>query len=216
MDKVVMTFDLKNNEVNLHSGSTNSDGAPLFEWNLNSETGEIMEATRQADSKSERIIERQVTPESLHNSEVQEAIARIELAKETQAAAGETLASVAANSTQASSASSVPIDWDSLDMQRDLAFKIVYFFIVFIVATFGLLYAYFQMNKKEVEDEQARLSIKHQVRNKDFAQANNDHTFFDFLAGGIDEEAYQGNPYANVKSAKDSGFGSGNLESLGE
>jgi hypothetical protein len=35
------------------------------------------------------------------------------------------------------------MDWDSLDMQRDMAFKIVYFFIVFIVATFGLLYAYF-------------------------------------------------------------------------
>jgi hypothetical protein len=33
--------------------------------------------------------------------------------------------------------------WDSLDMQRDIAFKIVYFFIVFIIATFGLLYAYF-------------------------------------------------------------------------
>jgi hypothetical protein len=53
------------------------------------------------------------------------------------------------------------------------------------------------------------------VRNKDFGAAN-DHTFFDFLAGGVDEEAFTGNPYANVKSAKDSGFGSGNLESLGE
>jgi len=33
--------------------------------------------------------------------------------------------------------------WDELDSQRDIAFKVMYFFIVFIIATFGLLYAYF-------------------------------------------------------------------------
>jgi predicted membrane protein len=75
-----------------------------------------------------------------------------------------------------------------------MAFKIVYFFIVFIVATFGLLYAYFQMNKKELEQEQQRQAIKHNVRNKNFG--NTDHTFFDFLAGSIDEEHYNVNPYA--------------------
>ena len=61
--------------------------------------------------------------------------------------------------TKEESASSIEggapaMDWESLDMQRDMAFKIVYFFIVFIVATFGLLYAYFQMNKKELEEEE--------------------------------------------------------------
>ena len=55
---------------------------------------------------------------------------------------------------------------DELDMQRDIAFKIVYFFIVFIVATFGLLYAYFQMNKKELEEEERKMNIKHSMRNK--------------------------------------------------
>ena len=54
----------------------------------------------------------------------------------------------------ASDGSAPAMDWESLDMQRDMAFKIVYFFIVFIVATFGLLYAYFQMNKKELEEEE--------------------------------------------------------------
>lgn len=37
-------------------------------------------------------------------------------------------------------------------MQRDIAFKIMYFFIVFIVATFGLLYVYFKTTQKAEED----------------------------------------------------------------
>tara|TARA_B110000503_G_scaffold3834_1_gene5010 strand:+ start:84 stop:428 length:345 start_codon:yes stop_codon:yes gene_type:complete len=114
------------------------------------------------------------------------------------------------------------MDFDSLDMQRDMAFKIVYFFIVFIVATFGLLYAYFQMNKKELEEEEQRQAIKHQIRQK--GVNGKDHTFFDFLAGNVDEEMC--NPYAmgenlstkavSVQRASDSGFGSANLEHLGE
>ena len=40
-------------------------------------------------------------------------------------------------------------DFDNHENQRDLAFKIVYFFIMFIIATFGLLYAYFRMDQKE-------------------------------------------------------------------
>lgn len=38
-------------------------------------------------------------------------------------------------------------EWDDLEMQRDIAFKIMYFFIIFIVMTFGLLYLYFRLNK---------------------------------------------------------------------
>jgi hypothetical protein len=161
MDKIVMTFDLKNNEVNMHSDSKNSKGDPMFEWNLNPVTGDIVESTRKADATSEKIIERQISPASLHNDEIQHAIERIEATKPASyvpVAAG-AIATASGNIvakdavTQESSATAAPIDWDSLDMQRDLAFKIVYFFIVFIVATFGLLYAYFQMNQKELEDE---------------------------------------------------------------
>jgi len=39
-----------------------------------------------------------------------------------------------------------------MEMQRDVAFKIMYFFIVFIIATFGLLYTYFKMSQKAEED----------------------------------------------------------------
>ena len=40
-------------------------------------------------------------------------------------------------------------EWAQLEEQRDLAYKIVYFFLVLIVATFGLLYVYYKMDQKE-------------------------------------------------------------------
>jgi hypothetical protein len=152
LQNITMKFDLKNNKVELQSDAKSTNGAPLFDWKLDANTGEIVEATRQIDSASERIIERSVNPATLINEEVQKALALIEqnkpavLKQDTVAVA----VPVEASSTEQSAAA---VDWDSLDMQRDIAFKIVYFFIVFIIATFGLLYAYFQMNKKEMEEE---------------------------------------------------------------
>lgn len=99
----------------------------------------------------------------------------------------ETVVAIEASSTKEEGAASA--DWDSLDMQRDIAFKIVYFFIVFIIATFGLLYAYFQMNKKEMQEEEEKNQLKHSVRTKGFGQGQ-EHTFFDFLAGNVDDEQY--------------------------
>jgi sensor domain CHASE-containing protein len=43
-------------------------------------------------------------------------------------------------------------EWENMELQRDVAFKIMYFFIVFIIATFGLLYTYFKMSQKAEED----------------------------------------------------------------
>jgi len=40
-------------------------------------------------------------------------------------------------------------NWEELDAQRDIAFKVMYFFIVFIIGTFGLLFAYFQMSQQQ-------------------------------------------------------------------
>jgi len=201
-------------------------GAPLYEWKLDAKTGEIVEATRQVDSASERIIERSVNPSTLKNEEVQKALDLMEQNKPDFLKEDTTVAVAVAVATEASStdqATPAPTNWDSLDMQRDIAFKIVYFFIVFILATFGLLYAYFQMNKKEMKEEEERNQIKHLVRNKNFGQGQ-DHTFFDFLAGNVDEEQYAmraENTSTTSNSARnhrqeDSGFGSANLEHLGE
>lgn len=116
-------------------------------------------------------------------------------------------------------------NWEELDAQRDVAFKVMYFFIVFIIGTFGLLFAYFQMSKQEEEEQREK--------NGQPKQKATDHTFFDFLAGQMeDQEIYNVNPYARSTQSKssvnedgsvsvsinahrdNSGFGSKNLESL--
>ena len=43
--------------------------------------------------------------------------------------------------------------WEDIEKQREVAFKIVYFFIGFICLTFGLLYAYYKVDKKEQAKE---------------------------------------------------------------
>lgn len=73
-----MKFDLKNNVVELQSDAKNTKGDPLFEWKMDATSGEIVEATRQVDSASERIIERSVNPATLKNEEVQKALTLIE------------------------------------------------------------------------------------------------------------------------------------------
>lgn len=116
-------------------------------------------------------------------------------------------------------------NWEELDAQRDVAFKVMYFFIVFIIGTFGLLFAYFQMSQQQEQEEREK-------RGEQKAKGT-EHTFFDFLAGQMeDTENYNVNPYArstqpntsyndngsvsvSINSHRDgSGFGSGNLESL--
>ena len=159
MKKLLVEFDLENDQIKMKSDAVNVNGEALFEWTLDPETGEIMEATREQDASKEKIIERQVNPDSLENAEVVKALEKIEAAKPDfiNQAAEVTQDTIAANQTtieESSTEAAAGMDFDSLDMQRDMAFKIVYFFIVFIVATFGLLYAYFQMNKKELEEEQ--------------------------------------------------------------
>jgi len=231
LKKIVIEFDLEKDLIHMSSDAKNVNGDAMMDWNLDTKTGEIIEATREKDGSKEKIIEREVSPESLHNEEVAAALEKIEANKpeaissviakvstqeETESASNSSEQTTTDAASSAGGGS--PMNMTDLDMQRDIAFKIVYFFIVFIVATFGLLYAYFQMNKKELEEEERRMNIKHQSRNKN---KGNDHTFFDFLAGSVDEENFTANPYStnSTRQASDrdeTGFGSANLESLNE
>jgi hypothetical protein len=80
---------------------------------------------------------------------------------------------------------------EEIEMQRDVAFKIVYFFIAFIIMTFGLLYAYYKVDQKEQEREQREKRTK-----GIFFEEPNQKSFFDFLAGNLDDENYLVNPNA--------------------
>lgn len=65
----------------MHSDAKNVNGENLFEWTLDANSGEIMEATREQDGSKEKIIEREVSPESLKNDEVVKALEAIEANK---------------------------------------------------------------------------------------------------------------------------------------
>lgn len=87
-------------------------------------------------------------------------------------------------------------------MQREIAFKIVYFFLAFIVMTFGLLYAYYKVDQKEQEREQREKRTK-----GIFFDEPNQKTFFDFLAGSLDDENYLVNPHARKHLVQESNTG---------
>ena len=67
----------------------------------------------------------------------------------------------------------------------------MYFFIVFILMTFSLLYAYFKMNQKALIEEERQRRAKGIFYGKP-----NQKSFFDFLAGEMDNENYLVNPNA--------------------
>jgi len=98
-----------------------------------------------------------------------------------------------------SSTDNVLEEWADLEKQRDIAFKIMYFFIVFIIATFSLLYAYFRMTQSSEREASQRKGGKGQ------AIRGQQPNFFDFIAGQMDEETYVVNPYARKHSTQVSG-----------
>jgi hypothetical protein len=65
----------------------------------------------------------------------------------------------------------------------------MYFFIAFVFATFGLLYIYFKMHQKAKEDAAASRTghLDHKL-GKFTNRGEQKDTFFDFLAGQMDEE----------------------------
>ena len=82
-------------------------------------------------------------------------------------------------------------------MQRDVAFKIVYFFILFIMWTIGLLYAYFKVSKKEEQENQRKARAKGV-----FFGEPSQQTFFDFLSGQNDpESSFSGESEAIIKKS---------------
>ena len=90
-------------------------------------------------------------------------------------------------------------EWNDLEKQRDIAFKIMYFFIVFIIFTFTLLYVFFRMTQQQQEEEARRKGVKAR-------EGAHQETFLDFLAGQTDNEHYVVNPYARHSATKITSF----------
>ena len=209
-----MQFNTKTNEVRVSTEAVDKKGDPLYEFVMNPDTGIVKQIKRDRITSHEKVIEKELDT--------------------TKFITAKTTTSTATKSkpaTRSFDSSKYQEEWDDLDAQRDLAFKIVYFFIAFITVTFGLLYVYFRMHQKELQEEQER-----KARGvKNYNIRNSDETFFDFLVGQMDYEKGPVNPKATVHSNQsdknttissqrsgrfdhrdNAGFGSNNLDNLGE
>lgn len=65
MQSININFDLKTGNIQLNSGATNTEGKPLFGYNLDTQTGDIEVTTRHANSTFEKVVEKSIDPQSL-------------------------------------------------------------------------------------------------------------------------------------------------------
>lgn len=111
------------------SSEETQDGKPLFEWSVDTQTGIVSETKRNDETQVSVTTEKHIDPNSLSRD-----AARTSSSQQSQSSNTENMSEEEAQKIR---------NWEELDAQRDIAFKVMYFFIVFIIGTFGLLFAYF-------------------------------------------------------------------------
>lgn len=131
-----MNFDMKNGKISVKSESKDTHSLPQFEWVAHPDSGNVTETRRQADGQREQ---------TLIKNDGLSAFSREALVQDLnqEASSGALLTNTITDSLKPEEMTQE--EWDEIEAQRDIAFKIMYFFIVFILATFGMLYAYFKM-----------------------------------------------------------------------
>jgi len=181
LNKINFEFDLTNGQIHATSGAVDTEGKPVYDWNLHQGKGEITETVRVPETSASV-----VTP-----------AAEVVVAQPVQNTVTEEKAPETVPTTFEG------IDWESMDMeqQREIAFKIVYFFIAFVMMTFGLLFLYYKLDQKEQAKEERTKRAK-----GIFYGDVNQKTFFDFLAGQVDDENYLVNPHARISANRSKSF----------
>lgn len=111
----------------MSSTSMTKNGKPLLEWSVDTLAGVVSETKRNDDTQISVTTEKQIDPKSLGRD-----AAKISSNGQFQELSDEKLGD-----------DKKIRNFEELDAQRDIAFKVMYFFIVFIIGTFGLLFAYF-------------------------------------------------------------------------
>lgn len=104
----------------------------MFEWTMTPATGGIVEISRDAAGRSEKTINKDVDPEELTSHSATSVVAPTNTVSR-----GGSLTKLLDDPTVLS------LEWQEAEAQRDIAFKIMYFFIALVIVTFLTLYAYF-------------------------------------------------------------------------
>ena len=166
-NNVTMTFNTEEGTVEVVSGLLNDNHKPMFEWKMTPATGEIVEISRAKDGSLETTVNKDVDP--------------AELTTGTATTAGGSLNKLL------SDPSVLELEWNEAEAQRDIAFKIMYFFIALVIVTFLTLYAYFTIVQKSEQQARARAMRKKQgLMDDDVAAPMESTSFVDFLSGSFD------------------------------
>lgn len=186
---VRMTFNTEAGTVNVVSELQNAKDMPMFEWTMTPATGEIVEVSRDRDGHSEKTINKDVDP--------------AELTSHTAIAANTAVQSSYGGSLNKllEDPSVLQLEWDEAEAQRDIAFKIMYFFIALVIVTFLTLYAYFTIVQKSEQQARVRALRKKQgIMDDDVTAAPLESaSFTDFLTGSFDaDEALYSRPTPRV------------------
>lgn len=186
---LTLHFDTVNHEIGVFSDDVDAKGRPMLQWELNAETGHVKETKRAQDGSEVETHHRDIDPLTLNREQNAKNLEKELQDTQDWIQSKADLGSIVAK--DATTASPLPIEdeWNDLEKQRDIAFKIMYFFIVFIIATFSLLYAFFRMTQKQEQEAAVRKGAKGR-------QTSHQESFMDFLAGHTDNENYTVNPYA--------------------
>jgi formate-dependent phosphoribosylglycinamide formyltransferase (GAR transformylase) len=151
-----VNFNAIDKTVTVSSVAVNAAGQPFLKYTVNTEDMTIKDT------------------EVANNNQPEGEMAQYNPASETQNNDQETttVAPVIDATTEAEIVSSLPnqLTPEELERQKEIAFKVVFFFIGFICFTFFLLYLYHRMVQQSLNAEEQKQS------------------FFDFLAGQIDED----------------------------
>ena len=175
LGSINVQFDVEGQAIVVSSKALNAHGKPVFDYTIDNVEGGVSAVRREHEHQATPIPETKTLAEP----------APVAVKTPTAVPVAPQPAPVEQPSSSASP------DWEELEKQREIAFKIVYFFIFFIIMTFGLLYAYYKADLKEQQEE----NRKKRAMGAFYGEPTN-HTFFDFLAGQMDDENYLVNPHA--------------------
>ena len=181
-------MDLDTKEIQIKTKATDANGNALFDWKLDPALKTIDHIKRVPIVNPKKMIEKHKDWTTITTPTTTEIIVHKELpetknptlpvgtvTKEIISPSGDV---VPTPSPQDKETELTDTEWAQLEEQRDLAYKIVYFFLIMIVATFGLLYVYYKMDQKEQLKE-----ARHQREKGTFFGDIDKTTNFDFLGG---------------------------------
>ena len=153
---ITIHFDTVNQVIDLTSDDVDAKGRPILEFQLNKQTGHIVETKRQQDGTETHRREKDINVDTLSFNIASNYKPAVHKIQDTE------ISQVAGTPLEDNQIQAITDEWNDLEKQRDLAFKIMYFFMAFMMGTFGLLYLFFKMTQSE--EHQAAIQKQKMMR----------------------------------------------------